>query len=224
MIKKTAVSAVIVILLFFSSTAEAGNSRYYFQITGGAGQPLLKNLSDELSTQNQDGIPPGFSAAVSLGRLLMNDKWSIEAQMNLTRCPSFSYANEFQEFSGPLLHYGYSIIVKRCLRPGKETFVPRIGVGLGFGKTELSTGKGMIDGPEAIVLLQVDHRIKMHIDLVAEAVWTPLIMEETYSSPFSIQSDYDGILDSYEKRLSDGYSSVEFRLGIRVRLKPPEQH
>ena len=123
-----------------------------------------------------------------------------------------------------MLHYGYSIIVKRCLRPGKETFVPQIGVGLGFGKTELSAGKGMIDGPEAIVLLQIEHRIKMYVDLVAEAVWTPLIMEETYRSPFSVQSDYDGILDSDENRLSDGYSSVEFRLGIKVRLKPPKQH
>ncbi|MBN2185665.1 MAG: hypothetical protein JW746_10085 [Candidatus Krumholzibacteriota bacterium] len=224
MVKNTAVVVLTVLISLFSCSAEAGDSRYFFQITGGVGQSILKNLSDELSTQDQDGIPLGFSAAVSLGRSLMDGKWSIEAQMNLTRYPAFSYANEFQEFNGPLLHFGYSIVFKRCLRPGKETFVPRIGVGLGFSKTELSAGKGMLDGPEAIILLQVDHRIKTHIDLVAEAVWIPLIREEIYRSPFSVQSDYDGILDSNEKRLSDGYSSVEFRLGIKVRLKPPKQY
>ncbi len=222
MINKKIIVIITVLLSSIFSDAEAAGGRYFFEFSGGVGIPGLRNLSDELSLQEKDGIPPGISASVSLGRSIMEDRWSVEARLALTRYPSFSYANEFQEFEGPLLHYGFYVVVKRNLRPGKETFVPRIGAGIGYGKTELSAGKGMIDGPQAMILMQIGHRIKPHIDLFAEAVWTPLLREEAYTSPFSVESDYDGILDSNEKRMSDGYSSMEFRIGIKVSLKPQE--
>ncbi|MBN2069916.1 MAG: hypothetical protein JW814_00550 [Candidatus Krumholzibacteriota bacterium] len=224
MIKHILATVLLAGLISGNALSQERESEYYFKLSGGVSQPYLRNLSDELAAQGRDGLSPGYCAAVSLGRSLMEGKWSFEIGMNLSRYPSFRYENEFQDFSGTIVHYGFAVIAKRCLRPGKESLVPYVGVGIGYGKTQLSGEAGKLDGPEAIILLQLEHRVGQYIDIMAESVWTPLILNERYSSPFTVESDYDGIIDRYERDMNDGFSSIELRIGIKVWLKPPRKY
>ncbi len=227
--KGTAAVALFLVSILLSHPSEAGESKYFFRFAAGTSLPFIKNLSDELALQGQNSVSPGYSVGVSLGRAFMNNSWSLEGHISISRYPIFHYENNFpedndafQEFEGRLLHYGYFVILKKCFRPGKDKLVPYAGIGAGYGKLDLSSGGGKIDAPEIQVLLQLEHRVGSHVCILAECIWTPLISEEQYSSPFLVENDYDYIAGSNGQPLDDGFSSVDFRLGVKVWLKPPK--
>lgn len=218
----------LVVLLTLSAAAagsKADQGRFFTKFTGGVCVPYLSGLDEELELQGRSGVDPGIAFAVSIGRTLLDDNIAVELSFNLSRHPTFYYNNGLEgdladEFYGKLTHYGFHLAAKKCFRPGSTRFVPYAGMGLGYGNTSLISGGGKIDGFESIAFIQLEHEVRENIRIIAEGMYCWAWTDKKYSSPFLEESDYDNIIDSNELPLEDRYSSIEFRVGVTILLKP----
>jgi hypothetical protein len=197
----------------------AKEQKFYLRADLGFSLPYLQNLENELARQGTK-LDPGYSFSAALGRGISKNTWSIEVSFAASFYPEFIYTNDHEDFPGDLSHYSFAVIGKRNLRPGAESFVPYIGVGLGWGQTNLVSGGGRIDGIEALALGQLETPIKNNISLLIEAVYTFGFTEEIYSSPFLENISSDVVLDSDGRPLSDRYRALDLRIGMLVWLQP----
>ncbi len=211
-------------LIIFTSTGavlRADEKSFFIKASAGGSYPVLTNLSGELGLQGDETLRTGYSLAFSFGKSFLDKRWEAEACFSLSRHPSFRYYNDFEDFSANLGYYGFFMIVKRCLRPESETLVPYVGAGIGYGIATLASGAAKLDGISVLAIAQIEQRIKDNISLLAEGLWSVFPLEERYSSPFLEHSNNDVIFDSREHPLYDAFNSLEFRVGIRIWLKPP---
>ena len=164
------------------------------------------------------------SSSKAKRRTFFERQWAAEVYFSVSRYPTFHYENSFEAFNGKATHYGFAVVLKKCLLPESESFIPWIGIGAGYGQLSVVSGAGKIDGFEGLVQLELEQRIRGNISIHAEGVWSPPFSEERYSSPFLEGVNQDVIYDSDENPLNDAFSAFEFRIGVKIWLRPPKQY
>lgn len=218
-------AAATFLLLAVSVPSSAGAAEdVYFRAAGGGSHPVMPSLSDELSAQGVDGLSIGWTAGVSLGRTFSDRAWAAELWAEIGRFPSFAYVNEYEEFEADLTAYSFLLVGKRRLLPPGGRLTPWIGLGAGYGQTTIARGGGRIDGFQAAGLLQLESRLRDNISLLVEGSWLIMPGSREFDSPFLEGSAQDRILDSGGDPLSEQYSSWSLRVGVVVRLRPPDPY
>lgn len=222
--KKFYVVIFLALLAACFSTADGEETGPYFvKVNGGGSLPSLPRMSDELSLQGDENISLGYNFCVSFGRTFLEKSYAMEVYFTVSRYPEFSFQNEAKEFEGNITHYNYALVIKKCFRSDAEKLFPYAGIGLGYGRTSIAAAGGRIDGLEGLALLQLEYRVADNIGLLAEGVYTTSFKEDRYSSPFLEASNEDYIPDSNGEPLNDIFSSVEFRFGVKIWLRPPKR-
>ncbi|MBU8921354.1 MAG: hypothetical protein KOO63_05995 [Bacteroidales bacterium] len=215
---------ITTLIAVIPSISAAGENRFYLKASGGGSHPILPSLSSELSLQGNEDLSVGYGLAVSLGKTFQNGSWAGEAWVAVSRYPAIHYQNDFENFDADLTKYSYAFVFKRCLRPDSKSFVPWVGIGLGYGSANLINGTGKLDGFEGLAVLQLEHRVKDNISLLVEGIYLISFSEKRFSSPFLETSHHDAIRDSAEKPLNDRFSSFDLRIGVNIWLKPPRPY
>lgn len=218
------VAAVLIFLAACTPSPAEAAGETYFRAAGGASSPITPNLSDELSLQGTDGPGIGWTASVSLGRSFSHGAWAAELWADISRYPNFPYVNEYEEFDGDLTNYSFLLVGKRNLFPSSERFTPWLGIGAGYGQSTIARGGGKIAGLQAMGLLQLETALRGNIFLLVEGSYLIAPGSTEFDSPFLERSALDRILDSSGEPLAEQFSSVNFRVGIIVRLKPPDPY
>jgi hypothetical protein len=219
--KRTALllcTAVLLVLLDGRAAGQVG--RFFFKAVAGYSLPFVPNLSDELKTQGREGVDGGFSGAVSLGRTLSEKRWAFEFHFGMALYPKFDYANEYDEFKGELAHYDFALLFKRCLLPDAERIIPYIGVGGGYGVTNLISGGGRIQAFHALALFQIEVPVKGHISLLAEGSYGTALTTDRFEKPFLESLSGDIVLNSRGAALEERFSAFDLRIGMMVWLRP----
>jgi hypothetical protein len=204
--------------------ASAQDSNVFLKATVGGSYPFMENLNNELKAQGRCDLSAGLSLSMSIGRVFAKRKWSLELWFDYARYQSFKYENDYESFEGDMTHYNYMLVGKRNLWPSNNTFRPYLGVGFGYGYTNIARAGGKIDGLEGMVLFQVESRIKDNITLFLETTFLSTFDREKYDSSFLESSAYDAILDSNGDPLDERFTSIDLRIGIQAWLKPPSKY
>lgn len=146
-----------------------------------------------------------------------------EANFSASFYQSFHYLNDYdqdgeydEDFEGNLSHQHYALIIRRVLLPGNESFSPFIGLGAGYGVTNLISGGGKLGAFEWQVLAGVETKIKANFSLLLEADYRSAFTTDTYDSPHLENVEGDAVYDSNGSPLEDRFSSFELRIGIVI--------
>jgi len=212
-----------VLIAALSVPASAADSNVFMKATVGGSYPFMENLNAELRTQGRHELSAGLSLSMSIGRTFFNHKWALELWFDYARFQSFKYENAYENFEGDMTHYNYMLVGKRNLWPSNEIFRPYLGVGAGYGYTNIARAGGKIDGIEGMVLLQFETRIKDNITMFFESTFLTTFNPSKYDSSFLESSVYDAIQNSSGDPLDERFSSVDLRIGVQVWLKPPSR-
>jgi opacity protein-like surface antigen len=203
---------------------------YFIRVSGGYSKPGLKNLSDELAVQGSEELKSGYGISVSLGHSVFSENWLVEANFSASFYRSFHYLNDYdqdneydEDFEGNLSHQHYALIVRRVLMPGNERFTPFIGLGAGYGVTNLISGGGKLGAFEWQVLGGFETRIKTNFSLLLEADYRAAFTTDTFDSPHLENVEGDAVYDSNGALLEDRFSSLEFRIGIVIKQSITER-
>jgi hypothetical protein len=217
--------AILMLLAVCMPSPAGATGDIYFCAAGGASYPITPNLSDELSLQGTDAPDIGWTASVSLGRSFAGGAFAAELWAEVSRYPYFPYVNEYEEFDGDLTDYSFLLFGKwDPLASSSERFFPWIGLGAGYGQATISRGGGKIAGFQAAALLQLETVLRDNISLLVEGSYLIMPGSKEFDSPFLEGSALDRILDSGGEPISEQFSSVNLRVGIVVRLKPPDPY
>ncbi|MDD4858325.1 MAG: outer membrane beta-barrel protein [Candidatus Krumholzibacteria bacterium] len=212
---------IIVILTLAGAMASpaAAEDRFFLRIGAGASDVSLKNLDAELQLQGNAKVAAGYSFAVSLGRTFAEDYWSLEAHFAAMFFPGFDYTCPSDSFPGKMRHFSYALVLQRHFRPEGKYFKPTLGAGIGYGVTNLISGGGKLNAPEALITGRVESSITSTIDLSLECTYYAGLQTKQFSSPHLENYEGDAVYDSAGNILSDRYRSLDLRLGIRVWLR-----
>jgi hypothetical protein len=131
--------------------------------------------------------------------------------------------NIHEDFSGKLSHYDYALIAKKRIPSGSEKIVPWLGVGGGYGVTNLISGGGKIRAFEALALAQIEVPLRGNIGLILEGTYCAGLSEDGFDNPFLENVSGDIVQDSDGNPLEDRYSAFEIRIGVTIRLRPRER-
>jgi hypothetical protein len=194
--------------------------KYYLKADLGVSLPMLENLDNELAAQGNDGVPPGLSFGVSLGRAFAGHKWTIEIFYSVAYYPEFTYQNEYEDFPGDLRHNVFGGYIKRRFRTDASSFIPALGIGFGYGTTNLIAGGGKLKGPEALAIFEIEAWTWGNKSLIFNCTYTLGLTEGTFKSPFLENFADDMVRDSNGDPLNDRYSSLDLKIGILIWLTP----
>lgn len=214
-------AALLCISLAPARAEENVERKYYLKADFGVSLPMLENLDNELEAQGNDGVEPGFGFGVSLGRTFADYKWTVELYFSISFYPEFAYLNEHEDFPGDLRHSGFGGYIKRRFRAEASSFIPTLGVGFGYGTTNLISGGGKLKGPEALAIFEIEAWTWGNKSLIFNCTYTLGLAEGTFKSPFLENVEGDVVQDSNGDPLSDRYSSLDVKIGILVWLTPP---
>lgn len=220
----TKIAASLLLIAALSVPATAADSNVFMKATVGGSYPFMENLSTELKNQGRCDLSAGLSLSMSIGRSFSNHKWALELWFDYARYQSFKYENAYESFEGDMTHYNYLLVGKRNLWPSNEIFRPYLGVGIGYGYTNIARAGGKIDGLEGMVLLQLESRIRDNITMFFESTFLTTFNPSKYDSSFLESSAYDAIQNSNGDPLDERFSSIDLRIGIQAWLKPPSKY
>jgi hypothetical protein len=197
--------------------------RFYFKAAGGYSLPFLPGIKSELETQGGDGVTGGYGACISLGRTVMNRRWALEAHFAISIYPKFEYDNEYETFNGEVSQYDYAAVFKRCLLPDGGRVIPYVGVGAGYGVTNLISGGGKIETFHAHALVQLEAPIRDNIGILIESTYGTALTKDTFERGFILDAPGDVVLDSEGVPIEDRFSSFNIRIGVITWLRPPPE-
>jgi hypothetical protein len=209
----------LALILSGSDPSVASDGRVYLRAGVGASVPFVKNLSGELALQGADAPKPGYSFGVSLGRTFIEQRWALEAHFSAAFYPEFDFTSNTDSFPGRLQHYDYGLILKRNILPEGAALQPSLGVGIGYGLTNLISGGGRLGAFEAIAVGGVGIRIMENINLSIEGTYYAGLQRKKYEKPFLANYDTDVVKDNAGNPLQDRFNSIDVRIGITVFLK-----
>jgi hypothetical protein len=213
--------AILVILSTLGAPASpaAAEETFFLRIGAGASIPFLKSLDSELELQGNKTVSPGYGLGVSLGRAFAERQWSIEVHFATMFYPGFDYTNPLDSFPGKLRHYSYMAVARRHFRPEGTLFKPSIGVGIGYGLTNLVSGGGKLAAAEALLTGRIDSSIRGTIELAIECSYYTGLQSKEFGQAFLENVETDIVVDSSGNALKDTYRSLEIRIGITVWLR-----
>lgn len=218
------ITAAVLLAGVLPAPAAAADSNVFLKATVGGSYPFMQNLNNELKAQGRCELSTGLSFSMSIGRMFAKRKWGLELWFDYARYQSFKYENAYESFEGDMTHYNYMLVGKRNLWPSSEIFRPYLGVGFGYGYTNIARAGGKIDGLQGMVLLQFESRIKDNITMFLESTFLSTFSKEKYDSSFLESSAYDAILGGNGDPLDERFTSIDLRIGIMAWLKPPSKY
>ena len=207
------------IILLLPGPASAERDEFFFKVGAGAGASLLNNLSDELERQGGELPFPEYSISVSLGKTFSDNTFSAEMAFGFSLLQDIRYQNEYEDFHESMSHYDFSILVRRMIFPGKKLFSPSVGLGVGYGRTNLIEGAGRIDAFEILGSVQVDSQVRDNMDIFAEIFYIQGISDKEFGAPFLENLGTDVLLDSSGEPLRDRYGAAGLRVGVTIWLE-----
>ncbi|MBD3180383.1 MAG: hypothetical protein GF417_12870 [Candidatus Latescibacteria bacterium] len=214
---------ISIFLILLSGISRAERDELFFKVGAGAGASLLNNLSDELETQGNELPFPEYSISVSMGKTFSNNTIRAEAVFGFSLLQDVRYQNEYENFTETMSHYDFALMVRRVFAPERKILSPSLGVGIGYGRTNLIEGAGRIDSFELLGSLQVDSEVRDNMDIFVELFYVQGVSEKKFGSPFLENLDSDVLLDSSGNPLKDRYGVAGLRIGITVWLRALEQ-
>jgi hypothetical protein len=220
-LKIYAASLLLLALILSNATPSlAREDRFFLRASGGASIPFVANLSNELKLQGADAPKPGYSFGVSLGRTFLDQQWSLEAHFSAAFYPEFDFTSNTDSFPGRMQHYDYCLILRRRILPEGIAFQPTLGVGVGYGLTNLIAGGGKMGAYEAIAVGSIETRIRENLNLSIEGTYYAGLQQKKYERPFLENFETDVVKDHFGNPLEDRFNSIDVRIGITVFLRP----
>ena len=195
----------------------------YFKVGAGAGTSLLNNLADELELQGRELPFPEYSIMVSFGKSFADNTIRAEAGFGFSLLPDIRYQNEYEDFTEDMSHYDFSLLVRRVLMPERTLFSPSIGIGFGYGRTNLIEGAGRLDSFEVLGSVQFDSHIRYNMDLFVEAFYIQGLSEKKFGAPFLESLNSDVLIGSDGEPIKDSYGYAGLRIGVTVWLELMEE-
>jgi len=214
-----AAAAVAAIVLHAGSAAAEG--RFFLRAGTGVSLPSLEGLENELGAQGGERLEPGLSLGVSLGRSFAENAWSVELYFAAAFYPEFIYDNDYEGFAGKLRHFEYLGIARRHWRTEAKWFRPSLGLGAGYGSTELISGGGKMGAARGLAAVRVESALAENVCLSLEGLYNVGLQTKAFSGPFLENVSSDAVLTSANVPLEDKYDSFDIRLGVTVWLKKP---
>lgn len=202
--------------------SESERDDFFLKFGPGTGISLLNNLSDELERQGREIPFPEYSVSVSIGKTFFNNSIRAEGSFGFSLIQDIRYKNEYEDFQETMSHYDFSLLIRKMLLPERESFSPSLGVGAGYGRTNLVEGGGRLETYEIIGSFQVESRIRDNMDIFCELFYVRGLNQDRFSSPYLDNVSSDVILNSSGEPLEDKYGVAGFRIGITIWLKLPE--
>jgi hypothetical protein len=213
--------AALICIPFAPARAQDNIKRnYYLKADFGMSLPLLEKLDEELKAQGSGGVAIGYGFGVTLARAFAEKRWALEFYFAVSYHPEFTYLNDYKDFPGDLRHSGFGAAIKRRFRAGAPSFVPSLGLGFGYGTTNLISGGGKIAGAEAIALLEIETWTWGNKSVLFNCTYTVGLTEDTFENPFLENVEGDVVRNSSGDPLGDRYSSLQFKVGILIWLGP----
>lgn len=210
----------LVSLLGPPAPLHAASGRFFVHLDGGASFPTLTNLNAELAAQGQDEVGAGYGLAVSLGRTLLEERWSLELQFATTFYPSFDYENEYEYFPSEMKHYAVLLVARHHFMSESERYHPSLGAGIGYGQTNLVAGGGKLGAAEGLITGRFGVSIRSNVEIALECSYYAGLQTKEFRAPFLENVSTDVVLDSEGKALEDRFRALDARLGLTVWLKP----
>jgi hypothetical protein len=214
-----ALAALAMLAALAGSAAAEG--RFFLRAGTGVSVPSLDGLEHELGTQGGERVEPGLSLGVSLGRSFADNAWSLELYMAAAFYREFIYENDHEGFAGKLRHFDYMGIMRRHWRTEAKWFRPSVGLGAGYGSTELISGGGKMGTMQGLCAVRVESALSENVCLALEGIYNAGLQTKTFAGPFLENVESDAVLTSAGDPLEDKYDSFDIRLGITVWLKKP---
>jgi len=223
--------AIIVIVIFASFLAmmqpskSQAQDKFFLKALCGYSHAVMDNLSKELSTQgNGEELKDGYCFSVSLGRTFSKGQLSLEGNMSISLYPELHYTNPYDSFTARVTHYAYSIILHKRFLLESGSLVPSIGIGAGYGTTNLISGGGKASSVTALISGGVEYRLRENIFLHLNILYTQSFKSDRFDNPFLENLTSDAVYDSSHNVLSDRFNSLDIRCGVTVYLikKEPE--
>ena len=197
----------------------AAEGRFFLRAGAGAGIPSLNNLESELALQEYgEELAPGLSIAVSLGRSFAEEAWSLELYIAGAVYRDFLYGNDYEGFAANLRHYDFMGVLRRHWRAEAKWFRPSLGIGAGYGSTELISGGGKMGAMQGIGALRVESALRENLFLAVECAYSFGLQTKAFDAPFIENVESDAVYTSDHEPLEDRYDCLEIRIGITVRL------
>ena len=210
------VAAAIAAIVFHPGSA-AAEGRFFLRAGTGVSLPSLEGLENELGAQGDERLEPGLS----LGRSFAENAWSVELCFAAAFYSEFIYDNDYEGFAGKLRHFEYMGIVRRHWRTEAKWFRPSVGIGAGYGSTELISGGGKMGAAQGLAAVRVESALSENVCLSLEGLYNVGLQTKAFSGPFLENVSSDAVLTSANVPLEDKYDSFDIRLGVTVWLKKP---
>lgn len=218
------VLSALAVLAISSSPASAQEGDVFLKVAVGGSYPMMAELEDELRRQGEEMFGAGYGIGVSLGKLAWNRTFGAELYFAVSRYPDFYFENEHDTFDGQVVHYDFMVLGKRNLLPGSERFRPWLGVGLGYGYSNIARSNGRNAGFQGMAAIQVESRVRHNLAVFAEFVYISALSRNEYDSTFLEGSAYDSITGSDGEPLSERFMSADLRIGITAWLSPRDRY
>lgn len=197
----------------------AAEGRFFLRAGMGVSVPSLDNLENELGVQGEgETVDPGLSLGVSLGRSFADDAWSLEIYMAAAFYSDFIYYNTYEGFAGKLRHIDFMGIARRHWRTDAKWLRPSVGLGAGYGSTELISGGGRMGALQGLGAIRVESALTENLLIAVEGIYSFGLETKAFAGPFLENVDTDAVLISSGDPLEDKYDTYEIRLGITVWL------
>jgi len=213
MYKKVLMFVLISNILFASDAVSFAQDTGVYLRTGlGAGKPLMESLSKELETQGNKMPELEYVLPVSIGRIFFDGSIGAELMFSYSLTNIIIYKNAHEDFEEKMGHYDFSFLLRKYLLPGNKKFSPSIGVGIGYGRSNLVAGGGRLES------------FKERTGFFIEAVYIRGLSEERFDAVHLKNISQDVVLDSRGIPLEDIYSVFEIRAGLTFWLKNPKEY
>jgi len=226
---KSKTTIVVAFLALIFATIQPPNSyaqdRFFLKALFGYSHAVMDNLSQELSTQgNGEKLKDGYCFSVSLGRTFSNGQLSLEGNMSISLYPELHYTNPYDSFTARVTHYAYSIILHKRFLLESGSLVPSIGIGAGYGTTNLISGGGKAGSVTVLLTGGAEYRLRENMFLYLNILYTQSLKSDRFDNPFLENVTSDAVYDSSHNVLSDRFNSLDIRCGVTVYLikKEPE--
>ncbi len=217
---------VIIFTLCFTSAAVvfAQDTGVYLRTGLGAGRPLLESLSNELEKQGNQMPGVEYVLPVSIGKMFFDGSIGAELMFSYSLTPVIRYKNAHEDFEEKLGHYDFSFLLRKYLLPGNRKFSPSIGVGIGYGRSNLVAGGGRLESAEFLASALIESRFMERKGFFVEAVYIRGLSKERFDAAHIENNSEDVVFDSNGIPLKDIYSVFEIRVGFTFWLKTPKEY
>lgn len=213
--KRILLASLVMIAAASPARGEELGDTFFLKAALGYSIPTLASLDDELALQGRgEALSGGICLDISLGRTLLDRQWAVEFTAAISRYPEFSYLNELEDFRGDMTHYLFGAALMKRFPLRDESLVPSIGIGCGYGRTDLVSGGGKIAAVEGFARARLEAKVRENISLLIECAYVTGFAEGAFEAPHLENVSGDVVFSSDGSPLEDRFTALEIKVGI----------